>query len=300
MKRVIAVGLAVMDKIFGVADLPREATKVFANSYREIGGGPAATAAVAVSRLGGQAGLWARVGEDAVGRRIIEELLEWGVAPCVRSVPGALSNVSGVLVDSMGERLIISYTDPGLDADPSWLPLEDLATADAVLVDVRWPQASAAVLKHARHLGVPTVLDADLAPDDVVQQLVPLADFAVFSKPALFQMSGVNDLQEALLRISHQTPGHVGVTIGQNGFAWLEGSTLQREPGFRVTVVDTLGAGDVFHGAFALALAEGNNIRKAAQFANGASALKCTRPGGRAGIPVREEVERLLITEGAV
>jgi sulfofructose kinase len=94
MKRVMAVGIAVMDKIFGVADIPIEATKVFASSYSEIGGGPAATASVAIARLGGTAELWARVGEDAVGRWIVEELREWGVVPHIRAVPISLKNSS--------------------------------------------------------------------------------------------------------------------------------------------------------------------------------------------------------------
>jgi sulfofructose kinase len=294
MKRVIAVGLAVMDKIFTVAGLPTETTKIFASSYAEIGGGPAATASVAIARLGGAAELWARVGEDSIGRRIVEELVEWGVEPRVKAIPGTGSNVSGVLVDARGERLIISYTDPRLDTDPSWLPIEELSTADAILADVRWPQASEMALKHARRLGIPTVLDADLAPDDVVQRLIPLASFAIFSAPALFKLAGDDSVPEALAQAAQLTAGHVGVTVGEEGFFWLEENTLRHEPGFSVKVVDTLGAGDVFHGAFALAIAEGRSMQEAARFANAASALKCTRAGGRAGIPAREEVDRLL------
>jgi sulfofructose kinase len=298
MKRVIAVGVAVMDKIFTVTNLPTEATKIFASSYAEIGGGPAATASVAIARLGGAAELWARVGEDSVGRRIVDELVEWGVAPKVTAIPGTSSNVSGVLVDSNGERLIISYTDPRLDTDPSWLPLDELATADAVLADVRWPQASEASLRHARRLGTPTVLDADLAPEDVVQRLIPLASFAIFSAPALFKLAGVDNVPEAIARAARLTTGCVGVTVGEEGFFWLEENVIRHEPGFSVKVVDTLGAGDVFHGAFALAIAEGKSMREAARFANAASALKCARPSGRAGIPTREEVEHLLAQEG--
>jgi sulfofructose kinase len=295
MKRVIAVGIAVMDKIFGVADIPIEATKVFASSFSEIGGGPAATASVAIARLGGAAELWARVGEDAVGRRIVEELRDWGVVPHIRSVPGANSNVSGVLVDSRGERLIVSYTDPQLDPDPSWLPLGRLAGAEAVLVDVRWPQASEAVLRSAREARIPTVLDADLAPDELTRELLSLADYVVFSRPALLRLGKTDDTAEALKRAASVCSGIVGVTAGAEGFWWFEDSVMRHEQGFDVDVVDTLGAGDVFHGAFALAIAEGCDIRQAARFSNAASALKCTRPGGRAGIPLRTEVEALMV-----
>jgi sulfofructose kinase len=298
-RHVIAVGIAVMDKIFGVAEIPTEATKVFARSYSEIGGGPAATASVAIARLGGEAELWARVGDDPVGRRIVEELHDWGVRPQVRLVPGADSNVSGVLVDAQGERLIVSYTDPELDPDPSWLPFDRLERADAVLADVRWPRASEAVLRRARDLGISTVLDADLAPDDILRELVPLSDFSIFSHPALTRLTGTDDVGEALRRAQGLCTGHVGVTVGENGCCWLEGGHLCQETGFSITAVDTLGAGDVFHGAFALAVAEGRDIRDAARFANAAAALKCTRSGGRAGIPSRSEVSAFLASPAA-
>ncbi|HYF56403.1 MAG TPA: PfkB family carbohydrate kinase [Salinarimonas sp.] len=292
-KKVVAVGLAVMDKIFRVPSIPIEPTKVFARSYAEIGGGPAATGAVAVARLGGAAELWTRVGDDAVGRQILAELRHWGVTPFARAQEGALSNVSAVLVDDRGERMLASFTDPALDTDPSWLPLECLA-ADAVLGDVRWPEGSAAVFRRARALRIPTVLDADLAPDNVLEALLPLADYAVFSQPALTRFVGIGDVIAALTSVRDACPGMVGVTVGEDGFTWLDQSGARTEPGFAVPVVDTLGAGDVFHGAFALAIAEGRPIRETACFANAAAGLKCTRAGGRAGIPRREDVEALL------
>lgn len=295
MSRVVCVGIAVMDKIFGVTEIPIEPTKVFAKSYKEIGGGPAATGAVAVARLGGDAVLWARVGDDPVGRRIVEEIAEWGVTPRVRRVPNALSGVSGVLVDAEGERLIVAFADPDLDQDPSWLPFHELAEAGAVLADMRWPRASEAVLRRAREVSVPTVLDADLAFDDVAHHLVALADYAVFSRPALVRFSGLPEVEDGLHRAAAICPGTIGVTIGQDGFVWLEDGQLHRVAGVKVTAVDTLGAGDVFHGAFALAIAEGRAVTDAARFANVAAALKCTRPGGRAGIPTRGEVEARML-----
>ena len=294
MSRVICVGIAVMDKIFGVAEIPTEATKVFATSYKEIGGGPAATAAVAIARLGGQSVLWARVGADPVGARIVEELAAWGVAPRVRLVTGGQSSVSGVLVDAQGERLIVAFADPELEADPAWLPLEEVGGAGAILADMRWPRASEAVMRRARRLGVPTVVDADLAPDDVAHSLVRLADYAVFSRPALERLVGMSDIGDALAAVHEICPGIVGVTAGRDGFIWRDGDEIRTAPGMVVAAVDTLGAGDVFHGAFALAIAEGATVAEAGRFANVAAALKCTRPGGRAGIPTRAEVEAHL------
>ncbi len=295
MKRVIAVGVAVMDKIFAIDAMPTEATKVFARSYTEIGGGPAATGAVTIARLGGAAELWARVGDDNVGRRIAEEIAEWGVEPTIHHDPKGRSGVSAIAVDAKGERLIFAFADPHLNTDPSWLPLARLHEADAILCDLRWPRATELVLKRAREIGIPTVLDADLASDDVAKLLVPLPDYAVFSAPALRRLTGIDDPEAGLRAVRLLCRGAVGVTVGRGGFLWLEDDRLLHEPGFAVEAVDTLGAGDVFHGAFALAIAEGHDIRNAGRFANAASALKCTRPGGRAGIPTRSEVDSLLL-----
>jgi len=297
-KRVIAVGLAVMDKIFGVPDIPSRPIKIFAKSYSEVGGGPAATGSVAIARLGGAAELWTRVGDDPIGARIVEELEEWGVRTRIRRVPGAKSSVSGVLIDDRGERLIISFSDEVLDPDASWLPLAEIDKADAVLADTRWPAGSEAVLKAAQAAGVPSVLDADLAPDDVTHRLVSLADYVIFSAPALARFANARESVEnspAALRIAQgRCPGVVGVTVGAEGFFWLEAGEVLHAPAPAVAVVDTLGAGDVFHGAFALAVAEGKSLAEAARFANTAAALKCTRPGGRAGIPDQAAVDEAL------
>lgn len=295
MKRVVAVGIAVMDKIFGVDAIPTEATKVFAKSYLEVGGGPAATGAVTIARLGGTVELWARVGDDPVGRRIVEEMKEWGVATAIRHDPKGRSGVSCVAVARDGERLIFAFADPALDPDPSWLPFERIAGADAVLTDLRWPRAAQAALLKARELGVPSILDADLTTDDIARTLVPLADNVVFSSPALRKLTGEASVEEGLRAAAKLARGMVGVTTGSQGFKWLADGKIQHEPGFPVVAVDTLGAGDVFHGAYALAIAEGRDVRGAARFANAASALKCTRTGGRNGIPTRAEVDTLLV-----
>jgi len=294
MTRVVCVGVAVLDKIFTVDAIPLERTKVFARSYREIGGGPAATGAVTIARLGGQSTLLARVGDDTTGRRIVEEIAEWGVEPRIRLAPGGRSGVSAVVIEASGERTIFAFADATLDADPNWLPLDVLATADAILADCRWPRGSATVLHEARRLGVTSVLDADLASDDVLPMLAPLADHVVFSRPALARYTQADDPADGLRRARRSCSGVLGVTVGADGFLWLDGAEVRSVPAPQVTPQDTLGAGDVFHGAYALAIAEGRTVEPAAAFANAAAAIKCTRPGGRAGIPTREEVNALL------
>jgi sulfofructose kinase len=143
--------------------------------------------------------------------------------------------------------------------------------------------------------GIPTVLDAGLSFDPRSAGLLALADHVVFSAAALERMSGHADPVHALRWVRSRVRGpYVGVTIGARGYLWLEGETLHATPGHAVEVVDTLGAGDVFHGAYALAIAERRSVIEAARFANAAAAIKCTRTSGRRGIPLRAEVEAWL------
>ena len=127
------------------------------------------------------------------------------------------------------------------------------------------------------------------------EDCVAMAKHVVFSEAALVRMSGMPDPAQALRWARPRVAGpYVGVTIGARGYLWLEGDTLHDMPAYRVDAIDTLGAGDVFHGAYALALAEGREVREAARFANAAAAIKCTRASGRRGIPLRAEVDAWL------
>jgi len=293
--RVLCVGIAVLDNIFAIDEFPDHPTKVFARSFAQVGGGPAANAAVTVARLGGRATLFARVGDDAVGHSSLEDLRSHGVdVQAVRNVPGHRTGVSAIMVDKAGERMIVTFSDPQLDRDASWLPLENVAGHDAVLADVRWPAAAERVLSTARQLGIQSVLDADLSNDDSVERLMPLASHVVFSRPALLKLTGIEDPDAALRLAAGRTSGSVSVTLGGDGFRWLEAGQIHSMPAFDVDVVDTLGAGDVFHGAFALAVAQGFDIGGAGRFASAAAALKCTVWGGRSGIPTRDTLDRFM------
>ena len=136
MPTVLCVGHAVQDFVFTVPELPQHAQKYRATRFESVGGGPAATAAVAVARLGGRVMLAARVGEDAAADMIIAELQAYDVdCTLVRHCPGCASSVSAVLVDARGERMIVNHLDAALPADPEWLPAPWVTGADVVRVD---------------------------------------------------------------------------------------------------------------------------------------------------------------------
>jgi sulfofructose kinase len=297
--RVVCVGHTALDRVFYVDAWPRGSAKLAAREYRESGGGMAANAAVAVVRLGGAADFWGPSGDDRDASVMAEELVREGVEVSgMLRVPGKRSSVSTVLVDARGERLIVGFRSDALAAAPDPLPWWRVAEAGAVLADVRWPLGAGAVLGRARRAGVTTVLDGDVAPREHLLELVTHAEHVIFSERGLNVFLPGVDAGDALRAALARGARVAGVTQGEHGFVWCardDASRLHSVPALPVHAVDTTGAGDVFHGAYALALAEGRGVDDAARFACTAASLKCAGMGARASIPSREAVLARLV-----
>lgn len=293
--KIACVGIAVLDRIYYLDELPGAVGgKFVANQYREVGGGPAATAAVAAAKLGAEVDFIGRLGDDSIAQTIITELESYHVnCEKIKIYKNALSSQSAIFVDKQGERVIANYPSPDLLDDTQWLENIDFRQYDVVLCDVRWHAGAEYCLQQAQKSGVPTVLDADITPQNI-EPLVRLSDHAVFSAPGLTKMTSESDLNKALLTAEKVCQRAVYVTQGDQGCDWREQQQTYHEPALKVNVVDTTGAGDVFHGAFAYAIGRGDNAKKAVQFATAVAALKCTAPGGRAGIPSLTEVENFM------
>lgn len=291
---IACVGITVLDRVFRVSELPTTGGKFVAKKYFEIGGGPAATAAVAISKLGHPVEFIGRVGADDVAQAMQREFTQYGVGQAhIRTIDGATSSFSAILVDDAGERMIINYQDDQLSRDPEWLKQINFDQFQSVLCDVRWIAGAKHALEQAKSLGIPSVLDADITPEDI-GELVALADHVAFSEPGLAKFSQVDDPLEGLRIAQTKTDGTVYVTVGSKGCYWLEGDELCHQAGFKVDVVDTTGAGDVFHGAFALAVADQMSARDAVTFSSAVAALKCTKMGGREGVPDRSTAEAFI------
>lgn len=295
MIKIACIGIVVQDRIYYVDSLPSEGGKYVALDYKEVGGGPAATAAVTAARLGANVDFIGRVGDDSVGQALLAELEKENVSTRLTKVyENARSSQSAILVDQQGERIIINHQSPDLLTDPDWLEQIDFSEYDVVLADVRWHQGAEKAFTLAKQSGVTTVLDADVTPQDILP-LVKLTDHAAFSQPGLRKMTNCEDPVAGLVIADNVTRGTVYVTCGKSGCYWREQETLCHQPGFSVDVVDTTGAGDVFHGALAFAIANRQSLKQAVLFANGVAALKCTLPGGRAGIPNRDQIDAFLL-----
>lgn len=294
MTTVACVGVCVGDVIFSVGTLPAGAGKLHARAREEVGGGPAANAAVTVAALGGSGRFIGAVGDDHLGSELTDELTRLGVdATRVRVVPGHRSPLSAITVDEIGDRAIVNHTDRDLFGAARAVGPEDLRDSDAVLADVRWHSGALAALEWARDNGVPGIVDFDIGAG-APEPLLSTASHIAFSADALRHLAGLGDLTEALRRVSEDTDAWIGVTDGENGAYWLDEGAVRHMEAFQVEVVDTTGAGDVFHGAFALGLASGRSETDSVRLGSAAAAITCTRFGGRAGIPTKAEVETFL------
>ncbi|MDQ0469261.1 sugar kinase [Labrys wisconsinensis] len=293
--RVMCVGGAVIDLIYEVDALPSQDGKMLALSYRESGGGMAANAAVIVARLGGEAAWCGRLGDDDKGRRILDGLRQEKVdVRHARLVAGVQSSHSIVLVDGEGNRAIIIYRSDAFEPDTTWLPISSILQADAIVADNRWVEGASLVLSAARQHGKPAVLDADTATDRATLTAVRAASHAIFSTPGLAGLYGTPNPGEGLRQASRDCP-FVAVTMGGSGVMWIDSGGMARSmPAFPIGAVETVGAGDIFHGAFALALVETRDEVAALRFASATAALKCMGRGGRASFPDRAAVEKFL------
>lgn len=284
---VLCVGALSLDTIFRLDGLPDGPGKFLPKDALQVVQGMATAQAASIVRLGGTARLWASCGDDVIGDRMQADLAAAGIdISALRRVAGARSGYSTILMDKRGERMIVPFYDPAIRTAPDALP--DMSGIAAVSVDVRWPAAAEMALKAARARNLPVILDLEIAPPEVAERLLPLATHIIASEAGARAVTGQS--AEESVALLAKDGATVAVTCGEAGLYWTGGYL----PAFPIESVDTLAAGDVFHGAFALALVEGQPVARALRFAAAAAAIKCSRFGGRLGAPTRAEVEALL------
>jgi sulfofructose kinase len=295
--RILCIGIPVRDLTFRVDAVPARGSKANATHLAEICGGNALNAAIAIARLGGSVSFAGPMGdarETSSGfilERMATEAIE--TTHLVR-MPGVATPVSAIMIEPSGERTLTIFRDPALSAVK--LPDADALLADcrAVLVESRCAAFATALCAEARRRGIAVIVGVDRAMS-LQDSLLTAASHLLFASEQVQETVGVADDGEALKRLARLTPAFLAATRGPRGTIWLnEAGDLEETPAFAVQAVDTLGAGDVFHGAFTLRLAEGSGMREALQFAAAAAALKCTRHGGGLASPQRIEVEEFL------
>src|SRR3954469_12610578 len=295
--RILCIGMPVRDLTFRIQELPSRGFKVSASHFEEIAGGNALNAAIGIVRLGGRASICGPMGDQREGssRYILERLAHEGIdTEHLMHMPGLVTPISNIMIDPSGERTIVTFRDPEL-----WkvhLPDNDALLRDcaAILTENRCAEFCTDLCAEARRRGIPVVVDVDV-PMSLREGLLTASSHLIFSSEALQATAGVSDDAAALKKIARLTPSFLAGTRGPRGTLWLdERGEVRETPAFPVHTVDTLGAGDIFHGAFTLAITEGQDVPGALRFASAAAALKCTRFGGAFACPQRSEVEALL------
>ena len=295
--RVLCIGMPVRDLTFHTPGIPARGYKENATAFDEICGGNALNGAISIVRLGGRASICGPMGDasETSSRFIFEQMAHEGIeTKHLIRMPGLVTPISAVMIDPSGERTIVTFRDPQL-----WhVKLPDfgmlLEDCDAILTENRCAEFCTDLCTEAVRRGIPVVVDVDRAMS-LREGLLNASTHLVFSSEALQETADVSDDGQALQKIAKLTKSFVAGTRGPRGTIWLdEHGRLQETPAFPVHTVDTLGAGDVFHGAFTMAITEGQELRNALRFASAAAALKCTRFGGAFAAPQRAEVMKLL------
>jgi sugar/nucleoside kinase (ribokinase family) len=296
---VVGVGINVIDYLFRIPRFPEPNTKMDALGATIQGGGLTATAMVACARLGLRTRYIGKFGSNEIGRLARDELTAEGLDLAGSVIADGVPNRFCVVLveEGSGHRTIVRQRDPRI-----WLQSTDLArdvvcAGRALHLDGHEGDAALQAARWAKEAGVLVSVDAE-EPTQHREELFALTDVLILSRRFARALTGKTAPADILTVLAGFGPRCVGLTQGEAGSAlWYRGEIVE-VPGFAVKVVDTTGAGDVFHGAFLFGLLRGWEARDILQFANAVSALKCTSLGGRTGIPRLEDVWRFLASRG--
>ena len=294
---VIGLGCATFDFLGIIPEMPQFDDEIKMSRTSQQGGGEVATALVALAKLGSSVGFIGKIGDDLIGECIQQDFNKYNIDISNLVVQNSASSpVSMVLISQLtGERAILGCQHSMSDLLPSDIDTDIIERSRYLHLDGYWRQSAIAAAKFARDSGVKVVLDADvLSYDSEVSKLIELTDIVIASKNFSRLFSNTDDVQKSLDVISSFGPSIVGITLGSEGSFFCNQEGTFYTPSFQVEVVDTTGAGDVFHGAFIRGLLEGWELCKVAEFASAVAAIKCTKLGGREGIPDFDETLEFL------
>ncbi|MFH1134822.1 MAG: PfkB family carbohydrate kinase [Pseudomonadota bacterium] len=292
---VVGLGQASLDFLGVAPRFPALDSKCELSTLVVQGGGPAATALVALSRLGVKTAFIGAVGDDAFGPRIRNELAGEGVdVGRLLVAPGGVSQTAFVAIDEQtGARTIFWHRGRGLERDLTAVDFAVISSARLLHLDGLKLDSSLAAARVARTAGVPTVLDAGTLRPGCLE-LAGLVDYLIVSEKFMADFNPGPDPAEGLVRLKALGPRHAVVTLGERGSLGYDGEVFNRQPAYRVKVLDTTGAGDAYHGGYIYGVLAGWGLAAAMRFAAALAALKCRGIGGRTALPDLETVTTFL------
>ena len=301
MAEILGLGGVCIDRLVRIAEMPAWDETQFISAHATQQGGMVATAMVAVARLGGNAEFIGGLGADDAGHFALQTFQEARVkADRIKIFPGETTAFSFCLVqETTGSRALLHY--PGVQAKAGLnLPAIDLTGVRFLHFDGYWFETALQIAPQAKAQGITLTLDPcpQMLQNPQAEALFRCVDYFIPSYAFAAQLTGETDPFRAAARILQYGAQAVIVTKGEEGCFITTAAERQHLPAFEVPVVDTTGAGDVFHGAFLSGLQRGYALRQAAQFASAVAALKCTKLGGQTGIPTFQETGAFLQARG--
>ena len=289
--RVLAIGYACWDLTFTVDHHFGPDEKGTARDLAQCGGGLAANAAAASGRLGFDTWLASYLGRDMFGDAHAAELKAHGVHTDLLLRGEVPTSISAIMVKPDGRRALVNHKLPQPLIAPDAINLDELQP-DCVLVDGRQLPVAHRVLDQAARLGIPSMIDADSASRDILDLAVRV-DHVVGSERYATELAGLADPAAAVVQLANDRQTLV-VTCGDKGLLWARDGAFGSMPAHQVEVLDTNGAGDAFHGAYAGALAAGLPWLDTLRFASATAALCCGTVGSRNGLPRQDAVHALM------
>ncbi|MDD4870871.1 MAG: PfkB family carbohydrate kinase [Kiritimatiellae bacterium] len=292
--KITGIGYCGMDYLCLVPRIPIDDKVEIIQSLVQ-GGGPAVTAITAAARLGAETAFIGSVGDDERGKSIIDELSAEGID--VRSIKvrkGAESPAAYCWIEKKsGKRSIAWARGNAKTLSPDEIDTSLIKNSKVLHLDGHQTRAAIAMAKIARKSGVTVSIDAGtIVPG--IDQLLGLSDIIIASEKFARLYTGKSGVEAAVKKLFAANCRFSAVTMGSRGSIGFDGRRIIRCPSFKVDVVDTTGAGDVFHGAFVYQYSRGRAWPECMRFASAVSALKCTRFGGRTGIPDLKTTEKFL------
>ena len=292
----VGVGLNATDTLIPLPDYPVRGSKVEYRNATVSPGGQTATTVVACQTWGMRTRYVGKLGDDDAARLHRDAFARAGVEARLVAVAGAASPQSLILVDGGGERTVLCRRDDRLVLQPEDLDRAWIENARALHVDGYDTAAATLAASWAHQAGIPVIADLDeLYPG--VERLIENVDYLIVSRDFPCRLMKENNLKKAL-RGMHARFGCAltAATLAPDGVMAWDGRRMHFSPAYRVPVVDTTGAGDIFHAGFIYGLLQGWALERQLDFACAAAALNCMASGARGGIHTVAAIEELRST----
>jgi len=300
MAKIVGIGACVMDTLYNIPSYPTEDTKMKALSSKLAGGGPVATALVAAQKLGESASYVGVLSDDSGGIFLKNDFIKYGVDVKNIEIKSGYRSFTSVLwlCEDTATRTCVFDKGNLPPLTLSEAQRDAIAKASILMVDGNELSAAIEGARVAKSHGTKVLYDCGGLYSGI-EELLSLTDIMIPSEEFALGHTGKKSAAEAAKKLYETySPEVVVITEGKEGGIIYDGKEIKKYPAFLVNAVDTNGSGDVFHGAFAAAVAKGYSYEKCCIFSSAVSAIKCTGVGARENAPGFDAVKRFLKENG--